>query len=138
MNANQNKQIVRDKFANMDNHDFDAFRNILAEGFEATVNGGDAMTAAEFEGMGRAFTAAFTNGRHNINRQICEGDWVASDVTWTAIHSGEFNGVPASNRPVRVAAKAFDRIKNGKVAEHHTMIDTMGLMAQIGAIPVPA
>jgi steroid delta-isomerase-like uncharacterized protein len=138
MNTNQNKQIVRDKFAKVDNNDFDAVRKILADGFEATVNGGDTMTAEAFEAMGRGITSAFSNGRHNIHRQLCEGDWVASDFTWTAIHSGEFNGVPASNRPVRVACKAFDRIENGKVAEHHTMIDMMGLMAQIGAIPVPA
>lgn len=138
MNVNQNKQLVREKFAAIDNGDFAAFRKILADGFEATVNGGASMTAEEFEGMGRSITSAFSNGRHNIHRQVCEGDWVASDFTWTAIHSGEFNGIPASNRPVRVASKAFDRIENGKVAEHHTNIDMMGLMAQIGAIPVPA
>lgn len=45
MNANENKQIVRDKFANFDNGDFEAFRKILADGFEATVKGGDAMIA---------------------------------------------------------------------------------------------
>lgn len=138
MKANQNKQLVRTMFANVDNEAYDAFRRTLADGFEATVNGGDTMTSDQFEGMARSITSAFSNGRHNMNCQVSEGDWVASEFTWTAVHSGEFNGVPASNRPVRVASKAFDRIENGKVAEHHTIIDMMGLMVQIGAIPVPA
>ena len=44
-------------------------------------------------------------------RAIASPDLVATRFTWTALHTGEFNGVPASNRPVRVCGDAFDRIK---------------------------
>lgn len=96
------------------------------------------MTAEQFEAMVRSITSAFSNGRHTIESQVAEGDRVATRLTWTAVHTGEFNGVPASNRPVRIAGDAFDRFENGKIVEHHAQFDAMGLMVQIGAIPMAA
>jgi predicted ester cyclase len=36
-----------------------------------------------------------------------------------------------------VCGDAFDRIEDGKVVEHHAQFDAMGIMVQIGAVPVP-
>lgn len=56
----------------------------------------------------------------------------------SAVHTGEFEGVPASNRPVRICGSSVDRIVAGNVVEHRAQFDVMGLMVHIGAIPVPA
>lgn len=137
MTAESPKQIVRSFLQSADDVDFVAWRAIAAPDFVASANGGDAMNRDEFEGMVRGILSAFSNGRHLVEAQVVEGDRVATRLTWTALHTGEFNGVPASDRPVRICGAVFDRIENGKVVEHHAQFDAMGLMVQIGAVPVP-
>ena len=137
MNAETNTQIARSVLRSADDVDFETWRSIASPELVASANGGEVMNREEFEGMVRGIIGAFSNGRHIIESQVAEDDRVATRLTWTALHSGEFNGVPASNRPVRVCGDAFDRIEDGRVVEHHAQFDVMGLMVQIGAVPVP-
>jgi len=138
MSTDTNKQIARTKFEAADKNDFDAWRETMSADVRVFVNGGDAMDRVQFEGMFQGIADAFSNGRHIVDSQVAEGDQVASRVTWTGLHTGEFNGIAATNRPVQFAVTTFDRIKNGKIVEHVGLFDTMGLMTQIGAIPAAA
>jgi steroid delta-isomerase-like uncharacterized protein len=137
MSTDTNKQIARSFLQSVDDVDFETWRALASPDLVASANGGDVMSRDEFEGMVRGITGAFSNGRHIIDSQVAQGDRVATRLTWTALHTGEFNGVPASHRPVRVSGDAFDRIENGRVVEHHAMFDAMAMMVQIGAVPVP-
>ena len=96
------------------------------------------MNRDELEAMVRGITEGFSDARHIIESQVADGHTVATRLTWTALHTGDFNGVAASNRPVRIGGCAFDRIEDGKIVEHHAQFDVMGMMVQIGAVPVPA
>lgn len=138
MSTETNKQKARAFLESADDLDFGTWRAAVAADFVASANGGEPMNVDQFEGMVRGLMTAFSNGRHIIESQVAEGDRVATRLTWTAMHVAEFNGVPASHRPVRISGDAFDRIENGKIVEHHAQFDAMGLMVQIGAIPVPA
>lgn len=138
MSTEMNKKIARSFLKSADDADFEAWRAIASPDLVASANGGDAMDREQFEGMVRGILGGFSHGRHVIECQVAEGDRVATRLTWTALHSGEFNGVSASNRPVRIAGDAFDRIEDGRLVEHHAQFDLMGLMVQIGALPVPA
>ena len=138
MSTETNKQIARAFLRSADDGDFEAWRAIASPDLVASANGGDTMDREQFEGMVRGILGAFSNGRHVIESQVAEADRVATRLTWTALHSGEFNGVPASNRPVRIAGDAFDRIEDGRLVEHHAQFDLMALMVQIGVVPVPA
>lgn len=138
MSFETNKQKARAFFENHDKGDMAAWRAALAPEAVVQVNGDPEMTITQFEGMATGFAKAFANGRHIIESQVAEGDWVATRMVWTAVHSDIFNGIPASNRPVRVAAVACDRFLGGKIVEHRTTIDVMALLTQIGAIPAAA
>lgn len=138
MSTETNKQKARAFLENADKLDLDAWRAAMAPDAVARANGGDPMSREQFEAMLVGMSTAFSNGRHLIESQVAEGDLVATRLTWTAMHVGEFNGVPASHRPVRIAGAAYDRFENGKIVEHQAQFDAMGLMVQIGAIPVPA
>lgn len=50
-------------------------------------------------------------------------------------HTGEVMGVAGSNEHISVVEMGFIRIANGKIAEMWGLLDTMGLMQQIGAMP---
>ena len=52
-------------------------------------------------------------------------------------HRGELMGVPPTGKAVSVPAILIYRIANGKIAEFWMNADTLGLLQQLGAVPVP-
>ena len=88
-------------------------------------------------GMMAMFYAAFPDLTHTFEDQFAEGDKVMSRVTFRGKHQGEFQGIPATGKEVAFGAILIDRYEDGKVVEHWTQMDTMGLMQQLGVIPTP-
>jgi predicted ester cyclase len=70
--------------------------------------------------------------------QIAEHDKVASRFEWTGTHSGEFLGIPATGRSVRVWGIVIDRLEDGRIKDTRIIMDTLGLMGQLGVLPSPA
>lgn len=86
----------------------------------------------------RAMRSAFPDLDFSIKEQIAEGDKVSSRFEWTGAHQGEFLGVPATGRRVRVWGVVIDRLVDGRIKETRILMDTFGLMMQLGALPPPA
>ena len=105
MSTDTNKQTARKFFESVDNGDANASQALLTPDFVARVAGNEhAMNAQEFLAMGRAFTTSFANSRHIIESQVAEGDCVETRLVWTGVHVGDFNGIPASQKPVKIEA----------------------------------
>ena len=85
----------------------------------------------------RGMRAGFPDIHFAIEEQIAEGDKVLSRFEWTGTHRGEFLGVPATGRPVKVWGMVVDRLVDGRIKETRIIMDTLGLMMQLGAIPPP-
>ena len=81
-----------------------------------------------------ALPAGFPDLTFTIEDQIAEGDMVVTRWTARGTHSGEFQGVPATGREIRIAGTDIDRIAGGKVAECWAHLDELGLMRQLGVI----
>lgn len=81
--------------------------------------------------------AAFPDMHWNVEEQISEGDRVMTRFEWTGTHQGNFLGVPASGRPVKVWGVVIDRFQNDRITDTRIIMDVLGLMMQIGAIPAP-
>ena len=81
---------------------------------------------------------AFPDLRVRFEDQIAEGDKVT--IRWTALgtHKGEFQGMPPTGRQMTMTAMTLARIANGKIVEAWTERDTLGMLQQLGAMPVPA
>ena len=86
----------------------------------------------------RAMRAGFPDLVFSVQEQVSEGDKVASRFEWTGTHQGAFLGVPATGRPVRVWGIVIDRLENGRIKDTRILMDTLGLMIQLGVIPPPA
>ena len=67
-----------------------------------------------------------------IEDQIAEGDMVVTRWTARGTHAGEFQGIPATGREVRVAGTDIDRIIDGKTVDCWVHMDQLGLMQQLG------
>ena len=85
----------------------------------------------------RGLRAAFPDMHWTIHEQIAEGDKVLSRFEWTGTHRGEFLGVPATDRPVTVWGMVIDRFRGEKIKDTRIIMDTLGLMMQVGAVPPP-
>jgi steroid delta-isomerase-like uncharacterized protein len=83
---------------------------------------------------GRQFHAAFTNVNHIFEHLVAEDANVAFRFTITALHKGEFRGVPATNKNVEFTATGILRFQDGMVAEEWVDMDALGLLQQLGAI----
>ena len=83
----------------------------------------------------RSMRAGFPDLNFSIKEQISEGDKVASRFEWTGTHTGAFLGIPATGRPVRVWGIVIDHLQDGKIKNTRIIMDTLGLMMQMGAIP---
>jgi hypothetical protein len=57
---------------------------------------------------------------------------------WTGTHRGEFLGIPATGRTVRVWGIVIDRLKDGRIKDTRIIMDTFGLLGQLGVLPSPA
>ena len=81
--------------------------------------------------------AAFPDGQTTTDDLIAEGDKVVERFTLVGTHKGEFLGIPATGKQVRVTGMSIFRIANGKIVEHWGENDGMGLLMQLGVLPAP-
>lgn len=68
---------------------------------------------------------------------VAAGDKVVSRFTWTGTHRGDFLGIPATGKSVTVRGVVIDRLNAGKMADSRILMDTLGLMQQLGVVPSP-
>jgi steroid delta-isomerase-like uncharacterized protein len=85
----------------------------------------------------RYMRSGFPDIDFSVKEQISEGDKVASRFEWTGTHQGEFMGVPATGKPVRVWGIVIDRLEDGRIKDTRIIMDTLGLMMQLGAVAPP-
>ena len=81
--------------------------------------------------------SAFPDLRVTIEDQVAEGDKVATRWRVRGTHQGEMMGVSATGKQVTFTGTQTDYISGGKIVESWSNWDTLGMLGQIGAGPVP-
>lgn len=81
--------------------------------------------------------SAFPDFKATIEDTLAEGDRVMIRMTWSGTQQGEFMGIPPTGKRMSIQVIDIVRLSNGKVAEHWGVMDSMGMMQQLGAIPAP-
>ena len=79
--------------------------------------------------------AAFPDMHWVVEEMIAEGEKVVTRFTWTGTQQGTFMGIPATGRSVVVKGVVIDRIVGSMMTDSRILMDTMGLMQQLGVIP---
>jgi len=79
------------------------------------------------------FLTAFPDLQTEIVEIVAADDLVAVHRRWTGTHSGTFQGVEATGRKVDFQSTAILKIRDGRIAEYHGVLDMLALMAQLGA-----
>ena len=86
----------------------------------------------------RGMKAGFPDIHWKVEEQMSEGDRVMSRFVWTGTHRGPFLGIPPTGRHVSVWGIVIDRLVDGRIKQTRIIMDTLGLMGQLGVIPPPA
>lgn len=96
-----------------------------------------ASSREALKALGGAIVQAFPDVKATPEEVLAIGDKVVERTVVTATHQGEFNGVPATGRPVRWTEQHIYKLLDGKVVEQWSEINMLAILAQIGALPPP-
>ncbi|MDQ1280812.1 MAG: hypothetical protein QG670_2075 [Thermoproteota archaeon] len=81
--------------------------------------------------------AAFPDLIAVIHNQVVEDDLVATHKTLYGTYKGEFIGLQPTGKKIALNLMDFFRTAGGKMVEHWAVMDFLGLMRQLGALPSP-
>jgi steroid delta-isomerase-like uncharacterized protein len=138
MSLEQNKALVR-RFVDevQCQHNLAALDELFSPDF---VDHSGMTNPPTLEGSHQFFSmmfAAFPDIRFTIRQQIAEGDKVLTHKTLHATQLGTFMGIPATGKVVAVDVMDIFTVAGGKITEHWTVGDMLGMMQQLGAVPGP-
>lgn len=135
--SEQNKAVVRECYVAAAAGDSARLSEILDPAFvihapedHHGVDGLLAMVGAVQEGL--------PDLKVRIDAQFADGDYVTTRFTASGTHDGSLFGNPATGRPVELSGITVSRCADGRIAEEWELVDAVGALQQIGAIPVPA
>ena len=137
MSLETNKDIVRRMFEeDLNTDDRDAADQFFTTDFVDHTNPPHLKYGIEsHKEIARIFHAAFLDVKWTVESAIAEGDRVAVQLVYRATHTGDFFGIPATDKAVEVRGTHILRIADGKIAEHWGNDDDLGLMRQLGVVP---
>lgn len=131
--------VIQELFAAVNDGDIDRMVALVSDDFVVhTAVPGIGTGKAGMRQLMRIYFGAFTPQHVDVNDIVADGDLVAVRHAHHITHSGEFAGVPPTGKQVVVEGIEMYRVRDGKISEmwHHD--DMLGLMQQLGAIPVLA
>jgi len=82
--------------------------------------------------------AAFPDLKIHEEDALCEGNTVATRWFATGTHRGDFMGHKPSGRQFKISGQSIYRIKDRKIVEGWVNDDSLGILQQLGIIPVPS
>lgn len=89
-----------------------------------------------FQQFASVFFAAFPDVHTSIEDQLAEGDKVVTRWTSRGTNTGSLFGVSATGKSATITGITIDRIADGKIVESWDELDQLGMLQQLGVIPV--
>ena len=84
-----------------------------------------------------AYLTAFPDLHFTIEDQIAEEDKTTLRYTARGTHRGDLMGIPPTGKQVTVTGIFITRWANGKAEESWLNFDALGMLQQLGVVPVP-
>jgi steroid delta-isomerase-like uncharacterized protein len=139
MSTEQNKSIVRRWIEEgWNKHNLSVVDEIYAPNFvqhepePQTVNSSEALKQYL-----SAYFTAFPDLSLSIEDLLAEGDKVVRRFVSNGTHTGPFMGMPATGKKGVITGIVIFRLENSRIAEVWLNIDALGLLQQLGVIPMP-
>jgi len=140
MSTEENKAIVRRVNDEVwSEGQLDVIDELFADDFVATIVGAPEQIRGPqgFREFVVMYRTAFPDLRITVDEQFAEGETVVTRWTATGTNEGELMGIPATGKQATTAGININRISDGKLVEGWGLFDQLGLLQQLGAVPVP-
>jgi steroid delta-isomerase-like uncharacterized protein len=112
-------------------HKMELWEKALTEDYQGNVNGQMIPNREVGKGFVEAIHNAFPNLKYTLNDTIIQGDKVVTRWTAAGTNSGDFFGMPATNKNVTMLGITIFYIRDGKIANLWDVWDQNGLMQQL-------
>jgi predicted ester cyclase len=92
------------------------------------------------EGLKQSITTlktAFPDVRYTIEGSVGCGDEIVHRLQATGTMTGEFMGIPATGKSATWTEIHIGRGVNGRLTEHWSVIDQLGMLVQLGVVAAP-
>ena len=83
------------------------------------------------------YFTAFPDAHLTIEDMIAEGDTVAVRQTFHGTHKGDLMGIAPRGKQATATGISIFRIANGQAVEQRANYDDLGLLQQLGVVPMP-
>lgn len=133
MSAAENKALFLDFVESMNSGDWD---RVLQVWSPEMVHYGRLGTyhRDEVAGLMGMFRTAFPDLNFHVENVVADEDTLAARMTATCTHQGDFAGIAATGRAVKVQVMGQVRIVDGKIVEHWNVMDELHFLNQLGAV----
>ena len=140
MNLEENKKIMNYFIEEViNNKNLIAANDLVAEDFKEYVPfPGQEPGREGLKFVLRSMFTGFPDMNWTVHEQVAEGEKVVTRFTWTGTHKGEFMGIPPTNKTVEVWGVVIDVVRNKLFAESRIIMDSIGLLQQLGVMPQSA
>ena len=131
----QNIALLRRAYETLQAGDLDACVELLTANFVANLPGlPEPLHGPEIWRLGaRTMLEGFPDLRIDIEDMFAADDKVAVRVRFHGTHSGPFQAIPPTHRPVSFTSIEIYRLEGDRIAEEWMSPDMMSLMRQISA-----
>ena len=139
MNADKNKAVVRRYYEEVLNAGRLDVIDVLAtdDYVEHDPFPGQSDGRPDLKQRAATLLAAFSPLTFAIEDVIAEGDRVVVRWRSAGTHSGEFLGIPPTDRSYEIAGIDIHRVADGRMAEHWHVVDQFSQLQQLGLLPAP-
>jgi predicted ester cyclase len=134
------KTIVRRLLEEPSKGDFDVIDHYVAPDYVGHVAAepGPIRGIEGFKTFVQRYLEGFTGAETRVDEQIAEGDKVATLWTARRTHTGEISGIEPTGKDITVTGITISRVENGKLVEDRATWDTLGMLVQLGVVPLAA
>ena len=145
MSIQSNLKFDEENFAAWNNHDVDGSLELYSDdvvwqdvGIPEPLRGKEAVRQYV-----QGWFSAFPDIKLTVTNRLVTEDQVAGELEWSGTQTGPLQlgpgapAVPATGKKVVGKGTYFVRIKDNKAVEVHTYPDNIGLMIQLGLMPMP-
>jgi steroid delta-isomerase-like uncharacterized protein len=82
-----------------------------------------------------SWVTSFPDLHFSVEQMLSEGDRVAMQVLMEGTHQGTWLGIPPSGKKIQIRMFTVHRVVQGKIVEDWVLVESLGVLQQLGVVP---
>lgn len=139
MSPEENLELIHRMYVALNAQDLEAHNEFWTEDmiWHGPPGFGDIHGLEDFKNeVLKPFYAAFPDYHVKNDIEVADENWVAATGFLTATHQGEWLGIAATGKPVKMRFSDFWLVKEGRLSENWVMVDNIEVLRQLGIDPL--